>query len=165
MWLVPERIEQKHAILKEKELDRKLSSFINEGNYIIRRDYYKFGWKVRPPNLFLKCFRKGRNVKLSNHRLRVGKGCTRSFTIPVQVPAIETCFMSIDEIARIFSKSKSLRRGGEIGIFPKSRGLCRGESLEFGPRAYIEGGVRNFSQVPEPRKKLEILLGSRAHNI
>jgi hypothetical protein len=31
MWLVPERVEQKHAILKEKELDRKLSSFINEG--------------------------------------------------------------------------------------------------------------------------------------
>ena len=35
--------------------------------------------------------------------------------IPVQVPAIRTCFMSIDEIARIFSKSQSLYRGGEFG--------------------------------------------------
>ena len=35
--------------------------------------------------------------------------------IPVQVPEIKTCFMSIDEIARIFSKSQSLYRGGEIG--------------------------------------------------
>jgi len=40
--------------------------------------------------------------------------------IPVQVPAIKTCFMSIDEIARIFSKSQSLKvipsyRGGEFG--------------------------------------------------
>ena len=35
--------------------------------------------------------------------------------IAVQVPAIKTCFMSIDEIARIFSKSQSLYRGGEFG--------------------------------------------------
>ena len=35
--------------------------------------------------------------------------------IPVQVPAIKTCFMSTDEIARIFSKSQSLCRGGEFG--------------------------------------------------
>ena len=35
--------------------------------------------------------------------------------IPVQVPAIETCFTSIDEIARIFAKSQSLHREGEIG--------------------------------------------------
>jgi len=35
--------------------------------------------------------------------------------IPVQVPTIKTCFRSIDEIARIFSKSQSLHRGGEFG--------------------------------------------------
>ena len=35
--------------------------------------------------------------------------------IPVQVPAIKICFMSIDEIAWIFSKSQSLYRGGEFG--------------------------------------------------
>ena len=35
--------------------------------------------------------------------------------IPVQVPAIKKCFMSIDEIARIFSKSQSLYRRGEFG--------------------------------------------------
>jgi len=29
----------------------------------------------------------------------------RDLEIPVRVPAIKTCFMSIDEIARIFSKS------------------------------------------------------------
>ena len=40
-----------------------------------------------------------------------------SLIILVQVPAIETCFMSIDEIVRIFSKSQSLYRGGEFGIF------------------------------------------------
>ena len=33
--------------------------------------------------------------------------------IPVQDPAIKTSFMSIDEIARIFSKSQSLYRGLE----------------------------------------------------
>ena len=37
--------------------------------------------------------------------------------IPVQVPAIETCFMSIDEIAQIFSKCQSPYIGGGIGIF------------------------------------------------
>lgn len=31
MWLVPKKVEQKHAISKEKELDRKLASFISEG--------------------------------------------------------------------------------------------------------------------------------------
>ena len=36
--------------------------------------------------------------------------------IPAQVPAIETCFMSVDEIARIFSKSLGLYRGGDFGI-------------------------------------------------
>jgi len=35
--------------------------------------------------------------------------------IPVQVPAIKTWIMSIDEIVRIFSKSQSLYRGGEFG--------------------------------------------------
>ena len=35
--------------------------------------------------------------------------------IPVQVPAIKTCFISVDEIARIFLKSQSLYRGGEFG--------------------------------------------------
>ena len=35
--------------------------------------------------------------------------------IPVQVPAIKTCFMSKDEIARIFSKSQSLYRVGMFG--------------------------------------------------
>ena len=54
-----------------------------------------------------------------------GRGCTRRFIIPIQVPAIETCFMPIDEIARIFSKSQSLYRGGEIGIFLKSQVLGR----------------------------------------
>ena len=39
----------------------------------------------------------------------------------VQVPAIETCFISIDEIAQIFSKCQSLYRGGKFGIFPKSQ--------------------------------------------
>jgi len=39
--------------------------------------------------------------------------CTKR--IPVQVPAIKTCFTSIDEIARIFSKSQSLYREGEFG--------------------------------------------------
>jgi len=55
--------------------------------------------------------------------------------IPVQVPAIETCFMSIDEIAQIFYKSHSLYRGGdsmsqtpkyiggEIGIFLSLRNM------------------------------------------
>ena len=55
--------------------------------------------------------------------------------IPVQVPAIETCFTSIDEIARIFFKSQSLYRGfflcpgayialggEELGFFSKSQG-------------------------------------------
>ena len=37
--------------------------------------------------------------------------------IPIKVPAIETCFMSIDEIAQIFSKSQGLYRGGEFKIF------------------------------------------------
>jgi len=46
--------------------------------------------------------------------------------IPFQVPGIETCSMSIDEIARIFSKSQSLYRGGEVEIFLKSQGLYRG---------------------------------------
>ena len=36
--------------------------------------------------------------------------------IPVQVPEIETFFMFIDEIARIFSKSQSLHIGGEFVI-------------------------------------------------
>ncbi|XP_065224595.1 probable E3 ubiquitin-protein ligase HERC1 isoform X2 [Planococcus citri] len=31
MWLVPEKVEQKYAINKEKELDKKLASIINEG--------------------------------------------------------------------------------------------------------------------------------------
>ena len=35
--------------------------------------------------------------------------------IPVQVPTIKTRFTSIDDIARIFSKSQSLYRGGEFG--------------------------------------------------
>jgi len=43
--------------------------------------------------------------------------------IPVQVPAIETCFMSIDEVAWIFSKSQSLYRGGEFGIFLNPRNM------------------------------------------
>jgi len=34
---------------------------------------------------------------------------------------LETCFMSIDEIARIFFKCKGLYRGREIGIFSKSQ--------------------------------------------
>lgn len=31
MWLVPPKVEQKYAISKEKELDRKLANFITEG--------------------------------------------------------------------------------------------------------------------------------------
>ena len=38
--------------------------------------------------------------------------------IPVQSPAIETCFMSVDEITHMFSKSQSPYIGGEIGIIP-----------------------------------------------
>jgi len=44
-------------------------------------------------------------------------------------PGIETCFMSIDEIARICCKFQSLYRGGEFGIFHKSQVL--GRSSEF----------------------------------
>ena len=58
---------------------------------------------------------------------------------------IETCFMSIDEMARIFSKSQSPYKGGQIGIFPS-------------PRAYIEGGGY---QIPRPREKLGILPNPR----
>ena len=57
--------------------------------------------------------------------------------IAVQVPAIETCFMSINEIAQIFSKSQGLYRGGEFGIFPS-------------PRAYIEGEIGIFSKSQSP---------------
>lgn len=34
MWLVPEKIEQKYAINKEKELDKKLASIMNEGSIL-----------------------------------------------------------------------------------------------------------------------------------
>ena len=51
----------------------------------------------------------------------------RGLGIPVHVPAIETCFMSTDEIARIFSKSQ----GEEFGIFPKSQGLERSSDFKF----------------------------------
>ena len=62
-----------------------------------------------------------------------------STKIPVQVPAIETCFMSTDEIlvARILSKSRSLYIRGEFN-------------------------VKKFFQVPWPRGKLEIFPSSRA---
>ena len=57
---------------------------------------------------------------LSNQNKRSSKlhqlGGLVIIKIPVQVPAIERCFMSIDEIARIFSKSRSPYIGGEIGI-------------------------------------------------
>ena len=55
---------------------------------------------------------------LLGHQARPGvdKGTRTKIEIPVQVPAIETCFMSIDEIARIFSKSQGPYRGGEFGI-------------------------------------------------
>ena len=42
-------------------------------------------------------------------------GIGRIYEIPVQDPAIKTCFTSVDELARIFSKSQSLYRGEEFG--------------------------------------------------
>ena len=65
--------------------------------------------------------------------------------IPVQVPAIETCFMSIDEIAGIFSKSHSPYIGGGLRIFPspKASGNMK-DRLHEEPRANIEGNMRVF---------------------
>ena len=51
--------------------------------------------------------------------------------ILVQVPAIETCFMSIDEIARILSKCQSPYIGGEIEICLRPRGYIEGKRSEF----------------------------------
>ena len=41
--------------------------------------------------------------------------------IPVQVPAIETCFMSIDEIARFFSSPRAYIEGESSEFFPSPR--------------------------------------------
>ena len=69
--------------------------------------------------------------------------------IPVQVPAIESYFMSMDEIARIFSKFQSSYIGGEIGIFSSPRAYKERERLEFFqvPRPWEEFGI---FEVPEP---------------
>ena len=75
-------------------------------------------------------------MRVSQHDVEENKG------IPGQVPAIETGFMSSDEIARIFSKSQSPYIGGEIGIFPS-------------PRAYIEGERPEFFQVPKIEENMK----------
>ena len=54
-----------------------------------------------------------------------GQKCAK-IKIPVHVSATETCFMSIDEIARFFSKTQSPYIRGEIGIF-----LCPRNMKEY----------------------------------
>ena len=73
--------------------------------------------------------------------------------IPVQVPAIETCFMSIDEllVARILSKSRSPYIRAELNMkeiwrnFPKSQVLR--EAWNFSKSQSL-GGSSEFFQVP-----------------
>ena len=71
-------------------------------------------------------------------------------SIPVQVPAIETCFMSIDEEARIFSKSSRPYIGGELRIFSCTK--ASGNTKEIWRNFFKSQGLRGsseFFQVPE----------------
>ena len=68
--------------------------------------------------------------------------------IPIQDPAIETCFMSIDKIARMFSKFQSPSIGGEIENFSKS------QEYEENMRKY-EGITKNMKKYEENMKKYE----------
>ena len=69
---------------------------------------------------------------------------------PVQVPAIEICFMSIDEIARIFSKCHNPYIGEEIRIFLYPKAYIEGERSEFlKSQGLYRGG--EFGIFPSPR--------------
>ena len=75
--------------------------------------------------------------------------------ISVQAPVIETCFMSIDEIARIFSNCQSPYIGREIGIFSSPRAYVVGSRQEFfpSPKPCIEGQKSEF--FPSPRVNIK----------
>ena len=80
------------------------------------------------------------NPGLSCYLKHKPQASRRHEKIPVQVPAIETCFMSIDEIAQIFSKSQSpLYIGGEARNFFKS------QEYEENMKKY-EGNMKKYEE-------------------